>query len=123
MRIPRLPEKLADWLWPALAILLTVFILASSVVDIEPGEVAVRVNNLTGSQTPIVTPGWTTRVPFVHSLHVLDGAPQSFSMRGDKDESDLLVAQLTVRASDGSNFHFADTTVNFQLKGEEAVRA
>lgn len=123
MRIPSLPEKFADWIWPVLAVLLTVFLLASSVVDIEPGEVAVRVNNLTGSQTPVVTPGWTTRIPFVHSLHILDGAPQSFAMRGEKDEGDLVVAQLTVRASDGSNFHFADTTVNFQLKGEEAVRA
>jgi len=123
VRVSWFPARFDEWLWPALAVLLTVFLLSSSVVDIEPGEVAVRVNNLTGSQTPIVTPGWTTRVPFVHSLHVLDGAPQSFSMRGDSDEGDLVVPQLTVRASDGSNFHFADTTVNFQLKGDEAVRA
>jgi hypothetical protein len=123
MRFPSVPESIQNWLWPALAAVLTVLLMAASVVDIEPGEAAVRINNITGSQTPVVTPGWTTRLPFVHSLYVLDAAPQSFSMKGEQDEGELVVAQLTVRASDGSNFHFADTTVNFQLKGEEAVTA
>lgn len=123
MALPSLPTSVRAWLWPALATLIGVWLLSGSVVDIEPGEAAVRINNLTGAQTAIVTPGWTTRVPFVHSLYVLDAAPQSFLMKGEREEGDLLVPMLTVRASDGSNFHFDDTTVNFQLKGDEAITA
>jgi len=122
-KLPKLPDKLSEWLWPALATLFTLFLLASSVVDIEPGEAAVRINNITGSESAVVTPGWTTRIPWVHSLYVLDAAPQTFSMKGEQDESDLQVQKLTVRASDGSNFHFDDTTVIFQLKMDEAVTA
>ncbi len=123
MKLPTLPEGLSAWLWPALAVLTTIVLMSSTVVDIEPGEAAVRINNLTGSQTAVVTPGWTTRIPFVHSLYVLDAAPQTFSMKGEEDQSDLVVAKLTVRASDGSNFHFDDTTLIFQLKADEAVKA
>jgi len=123
VRIPNLPEGARAWLWPLVAALVTLLLLATSVVDIEPGEAAVRINNVTGSETAIATPGWTTRIPFVHSLYVLDAAPQTFSMHGERDESDLVVQKLTVRASDGSNFHFDDTTVIFQLKVDEAVTA
>jgi membrane protease subunit HflC len=123
VKLPTLPEGWARWIWPALAVLVTVVIMSSTVVDIEPGEAAVRINNITGSETAVVTPGWTTRIPFVHSLYILDAAPQTFSMKGDQDQSDLVVAKLTVRASDGSNFHFDDTTVIFQLKADEAVKA
>jgi membrane protease subunit HflC len=63
------------------------------------------------------------RLPFVHALYVLDAAPQAFSMKGDTEVNDLLVQRLTVRASDGSNFHFDDTTVIFQLKMDDAVTA
>jgi len=120
---PKLPRGLASWLWPGAAVFATLLLLSSSVVDIEPGEAAVRINNITGSETAIVTPGWTTRIPFVHALYVLDAAPQTFSMKGETEESQLVVPQLTVRASDGSNFHFDDTTVIFQLKMDEAVIA
>lgn len=124
-RIPKIPmpANAQAWLWPALAIAVTVFLLAASVVDIEPGEAAVRINNITGSESAVTTPGWTLRIPFVHALYVLDAAPQQFLMKGDNDESQLVVKKLTVRASDGSNFHFDDTTVIFQLKMDEAVTA
>jgi hypothetical protein len=119
----RATDRYGSWLWPIAATVLSVVLLAASVVDISPGEAAVRINNITGGETAIVTPGWTTRVPFVHSLYVLDAAPQTFSMKGDQEESALVVPMLTVRASDGSNFHFDDTTVIFQLKMDEAVTA
>jgi hypothetical protein len=122
-RIRQLPPGMSAWLWPALASLLALVLLITSVVDIEPGEAAVRINNITGSETAITTPGWTTRVPLVHALYVLDAAPQTFSMKGERDEGDLLVPKLTVRASDGSNFHFDDTNVIFQLQMDKAVTA
>jgi len=118
-----LPSAVQALVWPGLAVVITLILLTFSVVDIEPGQVAVRINNATGSEDAVTTPGWTMRIPFVHALYVLDAAPQTFSMKGDDDENDLLVRQLTVRASDGSNFHFDDTTVIFQLKGDEAIAA
>jgi membrane protease subunit HflC len=122
-RLPQLDDNLWQWAWPAAAGAISLLFLAASVVDIAPGEAAVRINNFTGSESAVVTPGWTTRIPFVHSLYVLDAAPQTFLMKGERDESDLLVQKLTVRASDGSNFHFDDTTVIFQLKMDESVTA
>src|SRR6187549_1428281 len=68
-----------------------------SVVDIEPGQAAVRLNNVTGGQEAVVTPGWTLRIPFVHTVHVLDAAPHSFSLQGEQDIDDLHVQRLTVR--------------------------
>lgn len=121
--VPKLPPHYSQWLWPAVAVFVTLLLLSTSVVDIEPGEAAVRINNVTGGESAVVSPGWTTRIPFVHALYVLDAAPQTFSMKGEQDESALLVPKLTVRASDGSNFHFDDTTVIFQLKMDEAVIA
>jgi hypothetical protein len=122
-RIPKVSAGLLQWAWPAAAVLMTVILLSASVVDIEPGEAAVRINNITGAESAVVTPGWTLRIPFVHAMYVLDAAPQTFLMKGETEESDLVVPKLTVRASDGSNFHFDDTTVIFQLKMDEAVTA
>lgn len=91
--------------------------------DIEPGQAAVRVNNFTGAEEAITQAGWVTRVPMVHSIYMLDAAPQTFTMKGDKSEGPLDVKELTVRASDGSNFHFDDISIIFQLKGDEAMKA
>ena len=123
MQLPKMPEGWSQWLWPALAVLVTLVLLSASVVDIQPGEAAVRINNLTGGESAVVSPGWTLRIPFLHALYVLDAAPQTFSMKGDDEKSQLVVPKLTVRASDGSNFHFDDTTIIFQLKMDEAVTA
>lgn len=122
-RIPKVSAGFLQWAWPIAAVLVTLILLSASVVDISPGEAAVRINNITGSESAVVTPGWTLRLPFVHAMYVLDAAPQTFLMKGEQDESDLVVKKLTVRASDGSNFHFDDTTVIFQLKMDEAVTA
>ena len=45
---PRLPRGWANWIWPAAAVGVTLFLISASVVDIEPGEAAVRINNITG---------------------------------------------------------------------------
>lgn len=103
----------------ALALLLA----SMSVTDIEPGQAAVRVNNVTGSQEAVTQPGWTVRIPFIHSVYLLNAAPETFTMSGETTQSDLHVHKLTVRASDGSNFHFEDTMLIFQLITDEAVAA
>src|SRR5262245_49195864 len=113
-----LPRAYFPW-----AILLTLSLLWFSTVDIEPGQAAVRLNKITGAQSAITTPGWSLRLPFVHSIYVLNAAPQAFSMRGGTNSDALHVERLTVRASDGSNFHFEDTTIVFQLNVGAAVTA
>jgi regulator of protease activity HflC (stomatin/prohibitin superfamily) len=110
-----------DWVWVAGAFIAGLVVMTSSFTAIEPGQVAVRINNITGGLTTVTQPGWITRLPFgIHSVYVLDASPQTFSMHGSRTVSDLEVSALTVRASDGSNFHFTDTTIIFQIAGDEA---
>jgi regulator of protease activity HflC (stomatin/prohibitin superfamily) len=124
LKISQFPDKkYLPFFIQGLAVAATGWIAVSSVIDLQPGKVAVRINDITGSQEAITQPGWLIRVPLVHSVFSLDAAPQTFSMEGTSNISDLHVKELTVRASDGSNFHFDDTTLIFQLKGEEATNA
>jgi membrane protease subunit HflC len=110
-----------DWVWIGGAVIAGFILMTTSFTAIEPGQVAVRINNVTGGLTTVTQPGWITRLPFgIHSVYVLDASPQTFSMHGAKDLNDLEVSELTVRASDGSNFHFSDTTIIFQIAGDEA---
>ncbi len=107
--------------WPIAAGIAVLGTMLASFTSIEPGQVAVRVNNMTGGHTVVTQPGWIYQMPFgVHSVYVLDASPQNFTMSGRDNLDDLHVRALTVRASDGSNFHFQDTTLIFQLKGDEA---
>ncbi|HEY8375386.1 MAG TPA: SPFH domain-containing protein [Nannocystis sp.] len=110
-----------DWFWIGGAVIAALALMSSSFTAIEPGQVAVRINNITGGRTTVTQPGWITRMPFgIHSVYVLDASPQTFSMHGTRNIDDLEVSSLTVRASDGSNFHFTDTTIIFQIIGDEA---
>lgn len=112
-----------NWVWIGGATVVVLTVMLGSFVSIQPGEVAVRVNNLTGAQLTVTQPGLVTRLPFgIHTVHVLDASPQTFAMHGNKQTDDLNVGELTVRASDGSNFHFQDTTIIFQMVGDEAAR-
>jgi membrane protease subunit HflC len=107
--------------WVLIALVALVLTFSSSFVVIDPGEVAVRINNLTGQRDTIVQPGLVLRAPFgLHSIYVVDASPQTFVMTGTRNTDDLHVAELTVRASDGSNFLFNDTTVIFQVLGDKA---
>ena len=100
-----------------------IIIGARSCVTVEPGEVAVRVNNITGDVETITRPGMILRLPFgIHSVHILDASPHTFTMKGNKNKSKLLVRELTVRAKDGSNFVFKDTTLIFRILGDKAQK-
>ena len=114
---------LLGWLSLAGAAVAVIVVMTTSFTAIEPGQVAVRINNITGGLTTVTQPGWITRMPFgIHSVVVLDASPQTFSMHGERQVDELNVGELTVRASDGSNFHFSDTTIIFQIAGDEAQK-
>jgi membrane protease subunit HflC len=111
----------ARWIWVAGAGVIAAGMLFMSFTTIEPGQVAVRVNNVTHAMTTVTQPGWVFRMPFgIHSLHVLDVSQQTFQMKGENSTDELHVEKLTVRASDGANFHFEDTTLIFQVLGDKA---
>ncbi len=94
-----------------------------SCVTVEPGHVAVRVNNITGEVETITQPGLIMRLPFgIHSVHIVDASPQTFHMRGTANKNPLEVRELTVRASDGSNFEFNDTTILFKVVPSSGAR-
>lgn len=103
-------------LWLVGGAVVLVLIAFRSCVTVEPGHVAVRVNNLTGKVETITQPGLILRLPFgIHSVHLVDASPQTFHMRGERNVNALEVRELTVRASDGSNFVFNDTTILFKV--------
>jgi regulator of protease activity HflC (stomatin/prohibitin superfamily) len=102
-------------LWIAGAALVVVIVALRSCATIDAGQVAVRVNNLTGSMEVITQPGLILRLPFgVHSVYMLDVSPQTFHLRGPVDKGPLEGRELSVRASDGSMFAFNDTTLLFR---------
>ncbi|TPV94804.1 MAG: hypothetical protein B7733_13405 [Myxococcales bacterium FL481] len=110
-------------LLPIAAVGVTAALAVASASSVEPGEVAVRVNNLTGAQQAVTQPGFLLELPLIHTVHILHAAPQTFSMKGKSNVGPLTVRALTVRASDGSNFHFDEFTLIFQLNGDESIQA
>lgn len=110
-------------LWLAGAALVLVLIGFRSCVTVEPGHVAVRVNNITGDIETITQPGLIAKLPFgIHSVHIVDASPQTFHMHGQETVDQLNVRELTVRASDGSNFVFNDTTILFKVVSDSGAR-
>ncbi len=102
-------------LWIAGAVLVLIVVAFRSCATIEAGEVAVRVNNITGSTEVITQPGLILRLPFgIHSVYMLDVSPQTVHLRGAENKSALEGRELSVRASDGSMFAFNDTTLLFR---------
>jgi membrane protease subunit HflC len=102
-------------LWLAGATLALIIVAFRSCATVDAGQVAVRVNNLTGSMEVITQPGLILRLPFgVHSVYMLDVSPQTFHLRGQANKGPLEGRELTVRASDGSLFAFNDTTLLFR---------
>ena len=112
---------LGGLIWVAIALVATLIVMLTSFKTIEPGQVAVRVNNLGGGIDTIVQPGLVFRAPFqIQSVYVIDASPQTFVMKGNKTTDELHVEELMVRASDGSNFLFNDTSLIFQVIGDQA---
>src|SRR5258708_5230415 len=102
-------------LWLAAGAIVLAIVAMHSCTSIEAGQVAVRVNNITGSMEVITQPGLIMRLPFgIHDVYLLDVSPQTFHLRGDKNKSKTEVRELDVRAEDGANFTFNDTTLIFR---------
>jgi len=119
-------EGMASRLWLASGAIAVVFLAFHSCTSIEAGQVAVRVNNVTGSMEVITQPGLVVRLPFgIHDVYTMDVSPQTFHLRGDKNKSVLEARELDVRANDGANFAFNDTTILFRAipsKADETMR-
>ncbi len=108
-------------LWIAGAAIVVVIFAFRSCASVEAGEVAVRINNITGASEVITQPGLIMRLPFgIHTVYKVDVSPQTFHMRGTQNKSPLEVRELDVRASDGSQFDFNDTTLLFRATPNRA---
>src|SRR5436190_19303617 len=102
-------------LWLAAGALVLVVLAFRSCASVEAGQVALRINNITGATEVITQPGLIMRLPFgIHTVYHLDVSPQTFHMRGSANKSALEGIELDVRASDGSLFAFNDTTLLFR---------
>jgi len=113
-------------LWLAAGALVLVVVAARSCTSIEAGQVAVRINNLTGATEVVTQPGLLVRLPFgIHDVFVMDVTPQTFHLRGQSNKTVLEVRELEVRAADGSSFAFNDTTLLFHaipMHADETLR-
>ncbi len=113
-------------LWLAGGAIVLALVGFHSCASVEAGQVAVRVNNVTGSMEVITQPGLITRLPFgIQDVYILDVSPQTFHLRGNANKSPLEVRELDVRAKDGSSFSFNDTTILFRAipsKADETLR-
>lgn len=110
--------------WLGGAVIATIVLVAVSFVSLDPGQVAVMVNNVTGAQSTVVQTGLIFRAPFgLQSVYIVDARPQTFVLKGDRNIDELHVVELTVRAADGSNLLFKDTAVIFEVIGEQAPAA
>jgi membrane protease subunit HflC len=85
------------------------------VVNVTDQEVATKVNYITGSTEVITSPGYQIYIPFVMDVFPMDRSPQKFMMEGKKIMHDNHVPLLTVRANDGSNFHFETLEIQYSI--------
>src|SRR5262245_40637029 len=101
-------RKQLSRLWIVGAGLCIIFTAFNTCASVEPGEVAVRVNNITGEVETLPRPGLIMELPFgVHDVFVVDTSSQTFHMKGEQTIDELNVEELSVRARDGSNFVFS----------------
>src|SRR3954470_1976237 len=102
-------------LWLAGGALVPLVLATRACATVEAGQVAVRINNVTGGTEVITQPGLIMRLPFgIHDVFIMDVTPQTFHLRGQASKSVLEVRELDVRAADGSSFAFNDTTLLFR---------
>lgn len=113
-------------LWIVGAGICVVLVAFNTCAEVEPGQVAVRVNNVTGEVETLTRPGLIVELPFgIHDVFLVDTSSQTFHMKGDRNVDELNVKELTVRASDGSEFVFNDTTILYRVipgRGADVIR-
>ncbi len=110
-------------LWLAAAAVALALVAMHSCTTIEAGQVAVRVNNITGSMEVITQPGMIMRLPFgIHDVYLLDVSPQTFHLRGAKNKSKTEVRErdefgklTSVDASDPTKFGAAEVSAKQRL--------
>jgi membrane protease subunit HflC len=104
-----------SWPWLAAGALVVIVLGTRSCATVDAGQVAVRINNVTGATEVITQPGLIMRLPFgIHDVFIMDVTPQTFHLRGQVNKNALEVRELDVRAADGSSFAFNDTTLLFR---------
>lgn len=122
---PRKMDSRALLRWIAIGLLVLFlggFAIAGlgGIAEVKHDEVAVFVNYLTGAVSVDQVPGNKIYFPIFQEVFTLDKSPNKFLMEGKEDLSTDHVRELTVRASDGSNFWFDSIEIQYQLIPSEA---
>jgi len=78
-------------------------------------QVGVKVSYWGGDRDVTTTPGLKFYIPFLQEFFVLDKRTQDFRMEGQQHRGDNHVPELTVRASDGSNFKINDLQIQYEI--------
>jgi len=103
-----------------IVILYLMFTGQSGFVYIEPTEIGVKVNRITGSFEVLENSGNHIFLPIMEQVFILDSSPQKFVMSGERDLNSNHVRKLTVRAKDGSNFYFGEIEIQYQIMASKA---
>jgi hypothetical protein len=112
------PKRRGWTLIGAIIVVLLVTVM-SSFSQVEPGEVGILLNRLSGSETVLDRPGMVLTFPLMHDLYIIEAQPQTLYLEGTEETEDYSrLPKLTVRANDGSNFWFERMTIQYQVVAE-----
>jgi hypothetical protein len=103
-----------------IVVLYIIFTGQSGFIYIEPTEIGVKINRITGSFEVLESSGNHVFLPIVEQVFILDSSPQKFVMSGEHDLNSNHVKKLTVRAKDGSNFYFGEVEMQYQIMPSKA---
>ncbi len=112
--------SLSSLAFVGIVVLYLMFTGQSGFVYIEPTEIGVKVNRITGSFEVLESSGNHIFMPIIEQVFILDSSPQKFVMSGNKDLNANHVRKLTVRAKDGSNFYFGEIEIQYQIMASKA---
>lgn len=98
----------------ALTIILALATGNSGMTEVQPGEVAVKYNTLSGEATVVQQQGLLAYLPLFQKVEKLSLEPQVFVMEGNHNGPNR-APMLRVRANDGSMFTFPKMETHYQV--------
>ena len=123
----KVTPKLAAVPIAVLALLLAMFVFTQGpggvgLVDIGTTEVAVIVSYMSGDTEVVNKPGFRLVLPYFQRAYKFDKSPVKFVMKGKGDIDHNRLRQLTVRADDGSEYHFDEIEIQYRVIEAEIAR-
>lgn len=101
-----------------------IFTNGTGLIEIQPGEAAVKVNTMTGSAEAITDQGMQTYIPFFQRFTEFDIEPRTLTMDVPPNRKKVPANHdymLTVRANDGSEFWFDRLVLHYSIIPDQVL--